>query len=208
MQANALETPEDYHESDKPRTYEISFLSEPALSLIFSNETVNSLRGVSSDMRDYSGLRDASPKTLQIVLNEVVTAEGLEKIRLRSKFNNLLFWVPAKQDNYAWHNGLQIKLATKSPLLYFPSHELGPNESMDGSNAIQVISDARFMLPDVLFDKGSKAIGTDSGIQALIVQPQSLRNLGDRKPNKFRFIVVPIFNNSDKQVITGFVGLW
>jgi hypothetical protein len=65
------------------------------------------------------------------------------------------------------------------------------------------------MLPDVLFDKGSTVIGIDSKIQALIVQPPTLRYPGDRKPNNFRFIVLPIFSaRLNKKVITGFVGLW
>jgi hypothetical protein len=65
------------------------------------------------------------------------------------------------------------------------------------------------MLPDVLFDKGSTVIGIDSKIQALIVQPPTLSYPDDRKPNNFRFIVLPIFRGHlNKKVITGFVGLW
>jgi hypothetical protein len=209
MQVNALEILDDYHENDNPSSYDISFLAEPALSLIFSNEAIKTLRDVSRDMGLYSDFRDAGPEIRESVINKLVTTEGLEKTRLRSKFNNMLLWIPTKKGHCAWHNGLRIKLETDIPLLYFSRHELGPSESIVGKNAVKVMSDARSMLPDVLFDKGSTVIGIDSKIQALIVQPPTLRYPGDRKPNNFRFIVLPIFSaRLNKKVITGFVGLW
>jgi hypothetical protein len=96
MQVNALEILDDYHENDNPSSYDISFLAEPALSLIFSNEAIKTLRDVSRDMGLYSDFRDAGPEIRESVINKLVTTEGLEKTRLRSKFNNMLLWIPTK----------------------------------------------------------------------------------------------------------------